>query len=595
MIASRSVNVISRRNLLAVFILVALVAIGFRFFQLQILSHEKYVSHAEDNSIREVRVPAPRGIMYDRHNNFIVTNRPLYGLAVIPAEVRGSVEELMGLTRYLDLPGDEIRRLVEEADLPYKRFQPITLLEGVNFIQRTHIEEHRLEFPGIFFVDRAIRHYPSRARATHVIGYLRDVSEEEYELYRREGYQLGDLVGYSGLEKQYEQVLRGEDGYRYHLVDYLLRDLGEVPDKPFQRPVPGQELHLTLDIDLQALCENLMDGKRGALIAMEPNSGEIYAYVSAPDYVLAPFTGPIPTSLWEQWKDHPDNILMDRVINGLYPPGSTFKLIAVAAALASGEISPEDTVECKNVYRFGNRDFHCNMWPGHGYVNMEDAVRLSCNIYFYKLIQWIGFEAWAEMAFNFGFGMPTGIDLPLESKGLVPTPDYMDRAYADVGWTPGHLLNLVLGQGDLLVTPLQVARMTAAIANGGRLVTPKLVRSSVQREERIRSINLPSSGWQRMQRAMYQVVNGESGTGFRARVEGGEIYGKTGTAENPHGDSHSWFSGYAKTRSNHQLVVTVLVELGGRGSRMAAPLAAEVFRYFIEHYENGSESIAQGP
>jgi penicillin-binding protein 2 len=524
-----------------------------------------------------------------------VTNRPLYGLAVIPAEVRGSVDELTGLTRYIDLPGDEIRRMVEEADLPYTRFQPITLLEGVNFIQRTHIEEHRLEFPGIFFVDRAIRHYPSRARATHVIGYLRDVSEEEYELYRREGYHLGDLVGYSGLEKRYEQVLRGEDGFRYHLVDYLLRDLGEVPDKPFQRPVPGQDLYLTLDIDLQALCENLMDGKRGALIAMEPNSGEIYAYVSAPDYVLAPFTGPIPTSLWEQWKDHPDNILMDRVINGLYPPGSTFKLIAIAAALAGGEISPEDTVECKNVYRFGNRDFHCNMWPGHGYVNMEDAVRLSCNIYFYKLIQWIGFEAWAEMAFNFGFGAPTGIDLPLESKGLVPTPDYMDRAYADVGWTPGHLLNLVLGQGDLLVTPLQVARMTAVIANGGRLVTPKLVRSPALREDRVRSINIPSSGWQRMQRAMYQVVNGERGTGFRARVEGGEIYGKTGTSENPHGDSHSWFSGYAKTRSNRQLVVTVLVEQGGRGSRTAAPLAAEVFRYFIEHYENGSESIAQGP
>ncbi|MFC1484746.1 penicillin-binding transpeptidase domain-containing protein, partial [Candidatus Neomarinimicrobiota bacterium] len=317
-----------RRNLLAVFILVAMAAVGFRFFQLQILYHEKYVSHAEDNSIREVRVPAPRGIMYDRHGNFIVTNRPVYSLAVIPAEVQGSVTELMGLTRYLELPGEDIKRTIEEADQPYQRFQPITLQDGVNFIQRTHIEEHRLEFPGIFFIDRAIRHYPSRARATHVIGYLRDVSEDDYELYRREGYHLGDLVGYSGLEKQYEQVLRGEDGYRYHLVDYLLRDLGEVPDKPFQRPLPGQDLQLTLDIELQALCENLMEGRRGALVAMEPQSGELYAYVSAPDYVLAPFTGPIPVSLWEQWKDHPDNILMDRVINGLYPPGSTFKLIS---------------------------------------------------------------------------------------------------------------------------------------------------------------------------------------------------------------------------------------------------------------------------
>ncbi|MFC1548017.1 penicillin-binding protein 2 [Candidatus Neomarinimicrobiota bacterium] len=584
-----------RRNLLAVFILVAMAAVGFRFFQLQILYHEKYVSHAEDNSIREVRVPAPRGIMYDRHGNFIVTNRPVYSLAVIPAEVQGSVTELMGLTRYLELPGEDIKRTIEEADQPYQRFQPITLQDGVNFIQRTHIEEHRLEFPGIFFIDRAIRHYPSRARATHVIGYLRDVSEDDYELYRREGYHLGDLVGYSGLEKQYEQVLRGEDGYRYHLVDYLLRDLGEVPDKPFQRPLPGQDLQLTLDIELQALCENLMEGRRGALVAMEPQSGELYAYVSAPDYVLAPFTGPIPVSLWEQWKDHPDNILMDRVINGLYPPGSTFKLISVAAALASGKISPEDTVECTNIYRFGNRDFHCNMWPGHGYVNMEDAVRLSCNIYFYKLIQWIGFEAWADMAFKFGFGSPTGIDLSLESKGLVPTPDYMDRAYAEVGWTPGHLLNLVLGQGDLLATPLQVAWMTATIANGGRLVTPKLVITPAQKETRERAIGLPSSVWRHIQRSMYQVVNGRSGTGFRAKVEGGDIFGKTGTSENPHGDSHSWFSGYAKAKSNRQLVVTVLVEQGGRGSRVAAPMAAEVFRYFLDNYENGSKDLAQGP
>jgi penicillin-binding protein 2 len=533
--------------------------------------------------------------MYDRHGNFIVTNRPLYSLAVIPAEVHSSVTELMGLTRYLEIPGEDIKRTIEDADQPYQRFQPITLQDGVNFIQRTHIEEHRLEFPGIFFIDRAIRHYPSRARATHVIGYLRDVSEDDYELYRREGYQLGDLVGYSGIEKQYEQVLIGEDGYRYHLVDNLLRDLGEVPDKAFQRPVPGQDLYLTLDIQLQALCENLMEGRRGALVAMEPQSGEVYAYVSAPDYVLAPFTGPIPVSLWEQWKDHPDNILMDRVINGLYPPGSVFKLIAVAAALAGGKISPEDTVECTNIYRFGNRDFHCNMWPGHGYVNMEDAVRLSCNIYFYKLIQWIGFEAWADMAFKFGFGSPTGIDLQLESKGLVPTPDYMDRAYADVGWTRGHLLNLVLGQGDLLATPLQVAQMTAVIANGGRLVTPRLVSSPVQREYRARAIGLPSSVWRRMQRSMYLVVNGISGTGFRARVEGGDIFGKTGTSENPHGDSHSWFSGYAKTKSNRQLVVTVLVEQGGRGSRVAAPLAAEVFRYFLNNYENGSKDLAQGP
>ena len=590
-----SVVLFRRRNLFAVAIILLLGIVGMRFFQLQIFHYDQYVTYAENNSIREVRLPAPRGMMHDRNGNFLVTNRPQYSLSVIPAEVRRSLTELGELDRYLEITQEDIRRIIGEADGPYERFQPVTLYEHVSFTQRSYLEEHRLEFPGIFFVDRAIRHYPSRARATHIIGYLRTVSEDDYERYRSHGYHLGDVIGSAGLERQYERFLRGEDGYRYHLVDNLLRDLGEVADKPAVRPIPGQDMHLALDIDLQALGEMIMEGKRGALITMEPNTGEILAYVSAPDYVLAPFTGPIPIPLWEQWRDHPDKILLDRVINGLYPPGSIFKLVAVAAALAGGQVDPEATVECNGVYRFGNRSFHCNIWPGHGHVNMEDAVRLSCNIYFYKLIQWIGFDAWAEMAREFGFGSPTGVELPQESVGLVPTPKYMDRKYADEGWTAGHLLNLVLGQGDLLVTPLQITRMTAAIANGGRLVTPKLVIYPPQKEIRERTVDLPSWVWRDMQKAMYQVVNGDQGTGFRARVEGAAIYGKTGTAQNPHGEGHSWFSGFVKTGSGHELVVTILVEQGGLGSRTAAPLAAEVFRFFIERYGDAGKELAQIP
>jgi penicillin-binding protein 2 len=586
---------IRRRNLLAAVVVISLSIVGLRFFQYQILDHYQYVTYAEDNSIREVRLPAPRGMMFDRHGNFLVTNRPQYSLAVIPAEVRKSMGDLNGLSRYLEITSADIEQIVDEASGPYQKFQPVILFEEVSFTQRSYIEEHRLEFPGIFFIDHAIRHYPSRARATHIIGYLRNISEDDIEEYRRDGYFMGDVVGSAGLEKQSERILRGQDGYRYHLVDYLLRDLGEVPHKPTRHPVPGHDLQLALDIELQAVVEQVMESHRGVCIAMDPSNGEIFAYVSSPDYVLAPFTGPIPPALWEQWRDHPDKILLDRAINGLYPPGSLFKLVAVAAALAGGKVDPEETVECKNVYVFGNRVFHCNIWPGHGHVNMEDAVRLSCNIYFYKLIQWIGFEAWVEMAHAFGFGSRTGVELPLESVGLVPTPEYMDREYAEQGWTAGHLLNLVLGQGDLLVTPLQIARMTAAIANGGLLVTPKLVKSPRLQESRDRVIDLPLRIWRDLQQAMYQVVNGEKGTGFRARVDGAAIYGKTGTAQNPHGDSHSWFSGFVNTESYQQLVVTVLVEQGGLGSRTAAPIGGQIFQDFIQRYGDGREDIAQIP
>ncbi len=578
-----------RRNFLAATIIILLSAIGLRFFQFQIILHDKYASYAENNSIRTVRLRAPRGIILDRNGNYLVTNRPQFNLAVIPAEVEHSLTELQSLSRFLEIEPEYISNLVAAADGLYQRFQPITLYEDVSFIQRSYIEEHRLEFPGIFFLDHTIRHYPSRARATHVIGYLRNVAEEDYDEYRKDGYQRGDVVGSAGLEKLLEWHLRGEEGYRYHLVDNLLRDLGEIPDKPTQYPVPGDSIRLALDVDMQAKGERLMEGRRGSLIMMDPTTGEIYVFVSAPDYVLAPFVGPIPQTLWEYWRDHPAKVMLNRPITGLYPPGSTYKLVSAAAALAGGRIDPAATVECKAFYQFGNRVFHCNIWPGHGVVNLQDALRLSCNIYFYKLIQQIGFEAWVEMSKMLGFGAPSGIDLPQESVGLVPTPEYMDRKYADEGWTSGHLLNLVLGQGDLLVTPIQVARMTAAIANGGTLVKPRLVLDPQVTDNRPATIKLPGWIWNFLQEAMYQVVNGEKGTGFRAKVPGARIYGKTGTAQNPHGEGHSWFTGYLVTVDGRKLVVTVLVEMGGLGSRVAAPVAAEMFRFYLERYPGTGE------
>ena len=587
-------NFLRRRNFLAAIMLLLLGLIGLRFFQFQIINHSQYAAYAENNSIRAVRLPAPRGMMFDRHGKYLVTNRPQYSLAVIPAEVSHTLDELSELGRYLGIEQAYIRNLVEEADGVYERFQPVTLLDDISFIQRSYVEEHRLEFPGIFFVDRAIRHYPARARATHVIGYLRNISIEELDHYRNEGYYPGDLVGAAGIEKHLEQVLRGKDGYSYHLVDNLLRDLGGIPDKPIQHPVVGDSVILALDIDMQAMAELLMEGYRGALIAMLPHTGEILAYVSAPDYPVAPFTGAISVSLWKQWRDDPDKVLLNRPINGLYPPGSTFKLVAMAAALADEKIDPDSTIECTGAYQYGNRLFRCNISVGHGLVNLEDALRVSCNVYFYQLIEKIGFDAWSDMARQFGFGSPTGVDLPQESIGLVPTRRYMNQKYTPTGWAGGHVLNLVLGQGDLLSTPMQIARMTAAIANKGKLVAPTLVISPPPTERDEPVIDLPLRIWDAMQAAMYKVVNEPGGTGFRARISNAKVFGKTGSAENPHGFAHSWFTGFAQTPSGRQMVLTIIVEQGGLGSRLATTLASEVLTYFVENYnEVGEEEFAQ--
>ncbi len=596
MIPSGAVAPLFRRNMLAAATVVALAILGIRFFQYQILKHDEFQLYAEKNSIRSIRMPAPRGLLLDRNGQFLVTNRPYYGLAVVPAEVRGSLEQLRGLSRYIDLTPEEITARIGAVRGVYEQYQSLLLYDDLSFTQISQIEEHRLEFPGIFFLDRTIRHYPSRARATHVIGYLRSLSAEDMIKYKDRGYRPGEQIGAVGLERYLEDRLRGQDGYRYHLVDNLLRDLGSLPNKPPQPARPGEAVALAIDINLQALAEQLFEDRRGAMLMMDPGTGEILAYVSAPDYVLEPFTGSIPVSLWEQWRNNPDKLLLNRPINGLYPPGSTFKLLAAAVAQAYNLIGQEDTLSCAGRYFFGDRYFRCNVLAGHGAVNMEQAIAQSCNIYFYQLIQRIGFDRWREIVLLFGFGEPTGIEVPQESAGLVPSRPYMDRKYADVGWTAGHMLNLVLGQGDILVTPLQLARMTAAIANRGYLVRPTLLHRPPGAAPEGRLIELPDAVWDNLQAAMYQVVYGFRGTGFRAKVPGGRIYGKTGTAQNPHGDGHSWFTGYIVAPGGERAVLTLLVEQGGLGSRLAASLAATVFDHYLNQYlPRQDQDLAQVP
>ena len=586
---------LSRRNTVALVIAGLLAVLGARFFDYQVLHHDRYRLHAEANSIREVRLLAPRGIIYDRRGDAIVTNRPVYPLSVIPNEVSHSLDWLDGLSRHLGIPSEQIRATILEANRgPYERFQPVTLKDNVDFATRSILEEHRLEYPGIFFRETPIRHYPSPARATHTLGYLRRISPENLDSLRQLGYAIGDVTGEEGIEKRYQATLRGQDGTSYHLRDNLLRDLGELPGKSTVYPQPGTDLHLALDAGMQALAETLLHERKGALLAMDAATGELFALVSAPDYRLAPFTGPIPLPLWEEWRDHPDKILMNRAINGLYPPGSLFKLIAAADALADNRMDLESEFECTGEYELGNRIFHC--LGTHGWVNMASAVRLSCNVYFYQLIQRLDFRSWGKMARQFGFGQATGVDLGNESEGLIPTPAYMDRQYAQEGWTTGHMLNLAVGQGELLLTPIQMARMMAAIANEGRLVVPTIVIEPRVGRPRDSVVDLEPKVWDFLRESMYAVVNGQDGTGFRARVEGGRVYGKTGSAENPHGESHAWFSGFLETPTGFHLVVTVLVENGGLGSRTAAPIAAEIFSYYLANYETiPGDELAQTP
>ena len=548
----------------------------FRFYHLQIYQHSKYEAKAGNNSVRKISLHAPRGIIYDRNGIPIVDNRQIYDLSVIPFDVTNQFDYRM-VSKRTGVSSIELKEKIAKGKKSFHRFRPIPIKRHINFETRSHLEENKLSLPGTIFSEFPARTYPVKAKLTHVLGYLRAVTELSVSMPNQElDYKLGDVFGFSGIERIYESILRGRDGTEFRLVDIYGIDHGVYQDNPGLQPTPGKALNLSIDSELQALIEDLFRGKKGAAICMMPQSGEVLAFVSAPDYDLNSFAGPVPIELWERWNTDSERPLLNRGIQGLYPPGSTFKLIGAALAKEESIVDKNWTVNCNGVYHLGDRDFHCWNNAGHGIVNMDKAILQSCNIYFYHLIQKLSFNNWKAMAENFGFGASTGIDLLGEKGGLVPGKKYMNKKYGRYGWATGNLLTFIIGQGDILVTPIQVAQMMSIIATRGNTKTPHLLVDSPS--ENI-IVSLKSTTWDFLQQATWNVVNHEDGTGKAAKVLGGEVHGKTGTAQNPHGENHSWFAGYLVKDGVPILSLAILVEHGGKGSVEAALISHKIFKY----------------
>ena len=548
----------------------------FRFYHLQIYQHSKYETKAGNNSVRKISLHAPRGIIYDRNGIPIVDNRQIYDLSVIPFDVTNQFDYRM-VSKRTGVSSIELKEKIAKGKKSFHRFRPIPIKRHINFETRSHLEENKLSLPGTIFSEFPARTYPVKAKLTHVLGYLRAVTELSVSIPNQElDYKLGDVFGFSGIERIYESILRGRDGTEFRLVDIYGIDHGVYQDNPGLQPTPGKALNLSIDSELQALIEDLFRGKKGAAICMMPQSGEVLAFVSAPDYDLNSFAGPVPIELWERWNTDSERPLLNRGIQGLYPPGSTFKLIGAALAKEESIVDKNWTVNCNGVYHLGDRDFHCWNNAGHGIVNMDKAIFQSCNIYFYHLIKKLSFSNWKAMAENFGFGATTGIDLLGEKGGLVPGKQYMNKKYGRYGWATGNLLTFIIGQGDILVTPIQVAQMMSIIATRGNTKTPHLLVDSPS--ENI-IVSLKSTTWDFLQQASWNVVNHEDGTGKAAKVLGGEVHGKTGTAQNPHGENHSWFAGYLVKDGVPILSLAILVEHGGKGSVEAALISHKIFKY----------------
>lgn len=551
-----------------------------RLFYLQITTAADYAKESEDNRIAQKRIKAPRGLILDRDGEVLARNRAAFSILLIRGSREGDARAIAALEAAI---GEPVRYSSRQRAVRLKR--------DVDF-QTVAIVEERLRGDGLSLLveTEPQRQYPNGPLAAHVTGYMGELQEDELEA-RGRRYVAGDYIGKTGLERAYEDSLRGVDGVSYVEVDALDRIKNEHPFPDRERaPVPGSDLRLTIDLDLQrAALDALPDSLAGSVVALDPRTGAVLALVSHPTFDPNAFVSYGQQEERRGLFQDPLQPMLNRAIRGTYAPGSTLKMVAAVAALETGVTDTLSTFEaCSGAMRMGDVTFRCAKRDGHGELNLLQAIERSCNIYFNHLAQVLGVEAWHEYGVRFGFGQPTGIDIePRELVGLLPSRKwYAERE----GWSAGHLMNLAIGQGAMLVTPVQMARYVAALANGGYLVTPHL---HGQGPPPVR-IGISESALDIVRRGMHRVVYGDHGTGRRLQIPGIDMAGKSGTAQGPRPGDDAWFVAFAPY-DEPQIAVAVVIEGGGGGGAVAAPVAREVIRAYFEDLRRRSPIAGPGP
>ncbi len=562
--------------------LLFIIAVG-RLIQLQILYQDVYGKKSEENSIRPIAQDPIRGYFYDRHGKLLVDNRPSYTVTITPSEFREST--IPALAQLLQIDTAYIWDKLRKGRI-YNRFAPAKVKRDIDFQTLTSLEEHRDKFPGVDYQIETKRFYPTKAKATHLFGYIKEISDQQLQEMGTD-YRPGDLIGATGLEAAYEKYLRGRKGYEFLTVNAKGQTLGAFNEGKNDIPVKeGADLILAIDGDLQALAESLLTGRRGAIVAVDPNDGGVLALASKPDYDLTQFGGVTPVNVWNSLLNDSTRPMFNRATMTRYPPGSTFKMVLASAALQEGIISPHWRIQCNGSFRFGTRVFKDHQ--AHGSTDPIESIQRSCNVFYYQVMLKTGFELWTHYGEEYGFGQPTGIDILEETSGLLPSQDYFDRIYGKGRWTQGYLVSLAIGQGELGVSPLQMACYAAALGTRGIYHRPHVVekirdKSTGQIQEistETKTIHLDEWVWDIIHEGMYRCVNEPGGTALTARVRGVRVAGKTGTAQNPHGKDHAWFIGFAP--EDHPVIaICVLIENSGFGGVVAAPIASMCIEQYL--------------
>ena len=555
------------------------------FWKLQVIQTGHYADLAEKNQIRSIPIIAPRGPMLDREGRVIVDSYPSFSILLLRDDPKLLQKSLPQVADGLQISPDDLKQQLDVAKFEPK-FEPIVIKPEASQADIAFVESHRADIPVLELMMVQRRRYPKNGWFASASGYVGEVSPQQLE--HSDGhYRPGDIVGKAGLERQYNDLLEGTDGMRRVIVNSvgkMVRTLDDV------EAVPGKPIQLTIDSDLQQIAETDLANKRGALIAMDARNGEILAYVSHPTYDPNDFAVRIPVQEWADLNRDPATPLLNRVIQAQLAPGSVFKIVTAAAMLESKSIPESTTVFCPGYGTFYGRVFKCWVYgkSSHGVVDFHKAIVQSCDIFFYTMGMRLGIDKLAYYASGLGLGKKTGIDLPSEESGLMPSEEWVQRVYHRK-WYPGETISVAIGQGAVTATPIQLARMIAGVASGGNLVQPHLYKNLANLK--VDRFPLSEDTVEKVTDGMYGVVNEGGGTAYHVRLQNVEFSGKSGTAQVIGYDTRSrlgkekefkdnaWFVGYAPKR-NPEIVVAVLVQGGGHGGEASAPIARDVVKAY---------------
>ena len=584
------------------------------FWYLQVVKVDHYRRLSDSNRLRRVTIMPLRGVIKDSENRVLANSRIAFNIRLDREKVPEMQAFLPRLAGILGIPETTLReRLAKYRGRP--AFEPVILKEDVDLAEAAYIESRRLELPMLSVEVESRRNYLYGPLAAHALGYVGEVSEDQIKADPSAAYDLGEIVGKAGVEKQYDSGLKGVKGWKQVVVNSFGREIQEIEEG--RKSNPGRALRLSIDLDLQRALEEAYADEAGSAVFLDPHSGAVLAMISRPAFDSNVFSRRFSQDTWEALVRDPRHPLQNRVSLSKFAPGSVFKIVMSIAALEEGIATPARADHCTGSWRFGDKTFQC--WAirkgGHGYLKMREAIIQSCNVYFYRLGNEMGIDRISKWAHRFGFGEPTGIDLPHEEAGTVPDPEWKKRANPrDPVWHPGETISVSIGQGALEVTPIQMAVFAAAIGNGGTLYRPHLVvsrevREGVEEDEHqdyvVRRIDMKAKTLEVIKDAMWGVVNDE-GTGGRARIAGRDICAKTGTAQvfkasrDVDADKlpkerrdHAWFVGFAP-RDDPKIAWAVFVQNGGHGGTTAAPIARAVLERFFgkEDARTGVQQLA---